>query len=43
VKLEDPNDAHIERTYDGGSGDYHSHFVQPHPFTEPDRQQFIER
>ena len=43
VKLDDPDDTHIERTDDEGSADYHSHFGQPHAFIEPDRQQFIQR
>jgi SAM-dependent methyltransferase len=43
VTTNDADYAHIEQTYDDGSDDYSGHFKQAHAFTEPERQQFIQR
>jgi ubiquinone/menaquinone biosynthesis C-methylase UbiE len=43
VKPEDPDYAHVEKTYDQGSKDYSDYFKTPHEFIEPERQHFIQQ
>jgi ubiquinone/menaquinone biosynthesis C-methylase UbiE len=39
----DADYAHIEQTYEDGSDDYSGHFKKAHAFTEPERQEFMQR
>jgi ubiquinone/menaquinone biosynthesis C-methylase UbiE len=43
MKSEDSDYIHIEETYDRGSRDYGDHFMTPHQYIEPERQQFIQQ